>query len=50
MKKQVAKLKAFVEAMAESNKKRDAYVDREQDKFFNCLNRQQNDINRLKAG
>ena len=34
--------------MMESNKKRDTYVNKEQDKFFVCLNRQRNEINSLK--
>ena len=41
-------MKDFAEAMMESNKKRDAYIDKEQDKFFVCLNRQCNEINSLK--
>ena len=40
MKKDLAEVKAYVKAMAESNQARDAYVDKEQDKFFRCLNRQ----------
>ena len=39
MKKDLAKVKAYAEAMAESNRARDVYVDKEQDKFFHCLNR-----------
>ena len=46
--KTVAEVKDFTEAMAESNRKQDAYVDKEQDKFFVCLNRQQSEINSLK--
>ena len=34
--------------MVESNQKRGMYVDKEQDKFFNQLNCQRNDINGLK--
>ena len=34
MKKDLAKVKAYAEAMADSNRARDAYVDKEQDKFF----------------
>ena len=34
--------------MVDSNRVRDAYVDKEQDKFFCRLNRQQVDINALK--
>ena len=48
MKKDLAKVKAYAEAMAESNRARDTYVDKEQDKFFHWLNRQQNNINALK--
>lgn len=44
----VAEVKVFAEAMAESNKKRDVYVDREQDKFQLHLNRQRSEINGLK--
>ena len=40
MKKDLAKVKAYTEAMVESNRARDAYVDKEQDKFFRRLNRQ----------
>ena len=48
MKKDLAKVKAYVEAMADSNRARDAYVDKEQDKFFRRLNHQWVDINALK--
>ena len=48
MKKDLAKVKAYVEAMADSNRVRDAYVDKEQDKFFRRVNRQQADIDVLK--
>ena len=48
MKKGLAKVKAYAEAMAESNCVRDAYVNKEQDKFFCRLNRQQSDIDMLK--
>ena len=34
--------------MADSNRVRDVYVDKEQDKFFRCVNRQQADIDALK--
>ena len=44
----VTKVKAFAKALVESNKQRDAYMDREQDKFFIRLNRQQSKINGLK--
>ena len=45
MKKDLAKVKAYAEAMADSNHVRDTYVDKEQDKFFRCINRQPADIN-----
>ena len=48
MKKDLAKVKAYAEAMADSNHARDAYVNKEQDKFFHQLNRQQVDIDTLK--
>ena len=48
MKKDLAKVKAYAKAMADSNRVRDTYVDKEQDKFFHQLNRQQVDINALK--
>ena len=48
MKKDLAKVKAYAEAMADSNCARDAYIDKEQDKFFQCINRQWADINALK--
>ena len=48
MKKDLAEVKAYAEAMAESNHVRDAYVDKEQDKFFHQLNRQRVDIDVLK--
>ena len=44
MKKDLAEVKAYAEAMAESNRARDAYVDKEQDKFFRRVNRQRADI------
>ena len=34
MKKDLAEIKAYTEAMADSNHVRDTYVDKEQDKFF----------------
>ena len=34
--------------MADSNRARDAYVDKEQDKFFHRVNRQRADIDALK--
>ena len=48
MKKDLAKVKAYAEAMADSNHARDAYVDKEQDKFFCWVNWQQADIDALK--
>ena len=48
MKKDVAKVKAYAEAMVDSNRARDTYVDKEQDKFFCRVNRQRVDINALK--
>ena len=48
MKKDLAEVKAYAEAMAESNRARDAYVDKEQDKFFRWVNRQRADIDALK--
>ena len=46
--KDLAKVKVYAEAMADSNRARDAYVDKEQDKFFCWLNRQWVDIDALK--
>ena len=48
MKKDLAEVKVYAEAMAESNCARDAYVDKEQDKFFCHVNRQRADIDALK--
>ena len=48
MKKDLAEVKAYAEAIAESNRARDAYVDKEQDKFFRRVNRQRADIDALK--
>ena len=48
MKKDLAEVKAYAEAMADSNCARDVYVNKEQDKFFHCVNRQQADIDALK--
>ena len=48
MKRDLAKVKAYAKAMADSNWARDTYIDKEQDKFFCCLNRQRNDIDSLK--
>lgn len=44
----VAEVKGFAEAIAESNAKRDAYIDQEQDKFQLRLNQQRSEINGLK--
>ena len=48
MKKDLAEVKAYAEAMADSNRARDAYVDKEQDKFFHQVNQQRVDIDTLK--
>ena len=48
MKKDLAKVKAYAKAMVDSNHARDMYVDKEQDKFFHCVNRQRADIDALK--
>ena len=48
MKKDLAKVKAYAEAMVESNQQRDTYIDKEQDKFHQWLNRQRSNIDRLK--
>ena len=48
MKKDLAEVKAYAEAMADSNCARDAYVDKEQDKFFWQVNRQRADIDAMK--
>ena len=48
MKHDLAEVKAYAEAMADSNRARDAYVDKEQDKFFRRVNRQRVDIDALK--
>ena len=48
MKKVLAEVKAYAEAMADSNCARDAYVDKEQDKFFWHVNRQRANIDALK--
>ena len=48
MKKDLAEVKAYAEAMADSNRARDAYFDKEQDKFFRRVNRQRADIDALK--
>ena len=46
--KDLTEVKAYVEAMADSNRMRDAYVNKEQDKFFRHVNRQQVNIDALK--
>ena len=48
MKKDLAEVKAYAEAMADSNCARDVYVDKEQDKFFRRVNRQRVNIDALK--
>ena len=48
MKKDLAEVKAYAETMAESNRARDTYVNKEQDKFFRRVNRQRADIDALK--
>ena len=48
MKKDLAEVKAYAEAMTVSNRARDAYVDKEQDKFFRWVNQQRADIDALK--
>ena len=48
MKKDLAEVKAYAKAMADCNQARDTYVDKEQDKFFCQLNRQQGNIDALK--
>ena len=48
MKKDLAEVKAYAKAMADSNCVRDTYVDKERDKFFHQLNQQRADINALK--
>ena len=48
MKKDLAEVKAYAKAMADSNCVRDTYINKEQDKFFHRLNQQRADINTLK--
>ena len=48
MKKDLAKVKAYAEAMVDSNRARDVYVNKEQDKFFRRVNRQWANIDALK--
>ena len=49
MKKDLAEVKAYAEAMVDSNWVRDVYIDKEQNKFFQQLNRQRSNINSLKC-
>ena len=46
--KDLAEVKVYAEAMADSNRARDVYVNKEQDKFFRHINRQRANINALK--
>ena len=48
MKKDLAEVKAYAKAMVDSNHARDAYINKEQDKFFWHVNRQQTNIDVLK--
>ena len=48
MKRDLAEVKAYAEAMADSNRARDVYVNKEQDKFFRWVNQQRVDIDALK--
>ena len=48
MKKDLAEVKAYAKAMADSNRARDAYVNKEQDKFFRHVNQQRANIDALK--
>ena len=48
MKKDLAEVKVYAKAMADSNCARDAYVNKEQDKFFRQVNQQRADIDTLK--
>ena len=48
MKKDLAEVKVYTEAMVDSNHVRGTYVDKEQDKFFRQVNQQQADIDALK--
>ena len=48
MKKDLAEVKAYAEAMVDSNRARDTYVNKEQDKFFRRVNRQRANIDALK--
>ena len=48
MKKDLAEVKAYAEAVVDSNHARDAYIDKEQDKFFHRVNRQRANIDALK--
>ena len=48
MKKDLAEVKAYAEAMVDSNHARDVYVDKEQDKFFRQVNHQRANIDALR--
>ena len=48
MKKDLAEVKVYAKAMVDSNRAQDVYVDKEQDKFFRRVNRQQANIDALK--
>ena len=48
MKKDLAEVKAYAKAMADSNCARDVCVNKEQDKFFHRVNRQRANIDALK--
>ena len=48
MKKDLAEVKVYAKAMVDSNHARDAYVNKEQDKFFRRVNCQWADIDALK--
>ena len=48
MKKDLAKVKAYAKAMADSNRARDASINKEQDKFFHQVNWQWVNIDALK--
>ena len=47
MKKDLAEVKVYAEAMVDSNHVRDMYINKEQDKFFCQLNRQRVNIDAL---
>ena len=48
MKKDLAKVQAYAKAIVDSNQVWDTYINKEQDKFFHCLNRQWDDLDMLK--